>query len=192
MDKLCSEPNHTKLVLLTWRIPHLYLYSYFHLDPFAFVFMFVCLNYFLLSPEPIEAIFRPIHRKNRRPRVSLRYPPVSLKNNHLEYKHNYNHLEYKHNNAMNTNRTRMQLQMNIRWWSGSCQFIFRSYLTKMVCKVFNKDFGMYRSMWKEIPLPIFRHRCCPTSPKLQQCGPANIYHGQAFGSQVTVSIVIGL
>ena len=116
MEKLCSEPNHTKLVLLTWRIPHLYLYSYFHLDPFAFVFMFVCLNYFLLSPEPIEAIFRPIHRKNRRPRVSLRYPPVSLKNNHLEYKHNYNHLEYKHNNAMNTNRTRMQLQMNIRWW----------------------------------------------------------------------------
>ena len=78
--------------------------------------MFVCLNYFLLSPEPIEAIFRPIHSENWRPGVSLRYPPVSLKNNHLEYKHNYNHLEYKHNNAMNTNRTRMQLQMNIRWW----------------------------------------------------------------------------
>ena len=135
MEKLCSEPNHTKLVLLTWRIPHLYLYSYFHLDPFAFVFMFVCLNYFLLSPEPIEAIFRPIHSENRRPGVSLRYPPVSLKNNHLEYKHNYNHLEYKknnhleykhnynhleykdnfnhleykHNDVMNTNRTRTQL-----------------------------------------------------------------------------------
>ena len=88
--------------------------STFCCTAFVFVFMFVCLNYFLLSPEPIEAIFRPIHSENRSPGVRLRYPPVPLKNNHLEYKHNYNHLVYKHNNAMNTNRTRMQLQMNIR------------------------------------------------------------------------------
>ena len=118
---LFSDTNHT-IVENTALIFVCLQYLYFHLNPFVFVFMFVCLNYFLLSPEPIEAIFRPIHRENRRPGVSLRYPPVSLKNNHLEYKHNNhleykhnNHLEYKHNNAMNTNRTRMQLQMNIRW-----------------------------------------------------------------------------
>ena len=27
---------------------------------------------------------------------------------------------------------------------------------------------------KEIPLPIFRRRCCPTSPKPPQCGPEQI------------------
>ena len=88
MDKLCSEPNHT-IVENTALIFVCLQYSYFHLNPFVFAFTFVCLDYFLLSPEPIEAIFRPIHSENWRPGVSLRYPPVSLKNNHLEYKHNY-------------------------------------------------------------------------------------------------------
>ena len=107
------------LIILSWRIPHLYLcIAEFIFPPerICICIIFVHLNYLLLSPEPIEAIFRPIHSENWRPGVSLRYPPVSLKNNHLEYKHNYNqleykhnynHLEYKHNNAMNTNRTRM-------------------------------------------------------------------------------------